>query len=203
MPVSFLPNEQRENYGRYTVALSQQDLARYFHLDDADYALITKKRGDYNRLGFAVQLCTARYLGTFLDHPFSVPASVIHTLSNQLCLEVVAVEGMRSYSIGEQRWQHAAEIRTHYGYVEITERQKSASVSPAGCIRCVGRVLTGQVCCSSVRLPGLVTHKVLLPGYIALSNATSPVYAVEWRSDYGDLFVVASIVNSKQSLKSC
>jgi hypothetical protein len=61
---------------------------------------------------------------------------------------VVAVRGWYSLFTTDIELAHDANV------VEITERQKSASVSPAGCIRCVGRVLTGQVCCSSVRLPG-------------------------------------------------
>lgn len=121
MPVSFLSNEQRESYGRYTGAPSADDLARYFHLDDSDQALIAQKRGAHNRLGFAVQLGTLRYLGTFLESPLAVPAPVLHTLAKQL--RIKTVDDAKAYSTGEQRWQHATEIQTHYGYVEITERR--------------------------------------------------------------------------------
>lgn len=167
MPVGFLPNEQRESYGRYTVAISSDDLARYFHLDDADQALIAKKRGDYNRFGFAVQLCTVRYLSTFLDDPLDVPVPVMQTLANQLGIEVE--ESLRVYSIGEQRWQHAAEIRTRYGYVEITEHK-------------IGFRLTRwlySLCWTGTDRPSvlferattwLITHKVLLPGYSTLER---------------------------------
>jgi len=121
VPVSFLSNEQRENYGRYTGSPSAEDLARYFHLDDTDRALIAQKRGEHNRLGYALQLGTVRYLGTFLDNPLDVPVSVLHTLAKQL--DIDARDDAGAYRAGKQRWQHAEEIRVRYGYVEITERQ--------------------------------------------------------------------------------
>ena len=167
MPVSFLSNEQRESYGRYTGAPSADDLARYFHLDDSDHALIAQKRGAHNRLGFAVQLGTLRYLGTFLESPLAVPAPVLHTLAKQL--RIKTVDDAKAYSTGEQRWQHATEIQTHYGYVEITERR-------------IGFRLTRwlyALCWTGTDRPTvlfertvtwLVTHKVLLPGCSTLER---------------------------------
>ena len=43
----------------------QDDLIRYYSFNDPDFSLIQQRRGEANRLGFAVQLCLLRYPGFF------------------------------------------------------------------------------------------------------------------------------------------
>jgi len=56
MPVSFLTPIQRERYDQYSGAMSADEIARYFHLDDEDREWIARKRRDSSRLGYALQL---------------------------------------------------------------------------------------------------------------------------------------------------
>lgn len=167
MPVRFLTPAQRERFGRYTGPPSVDDLARYFHLDDVDLALIAQKRGDHNRLGFALQLTTVRFLGTFLEDPLTVPTPVIQALSRQL--RVTRPACLARYREGRQRQLHVVEIRTRYGYRDFTDRGAGFRLT---------RWLYA-LCWTGTERPGLLferatdwllAQKVLLPGVSVLER---------------------------------
>ena len=102
MPANFLSEDQKVGYGNYHGELTKETLARYFHLDDFDRMNISEKRGEHNRLGYAVLLCTVRYLGSFPDLTTITPVAVIDFLAEQLHIESGS-EQVSIYNSGKQR----------------------------------------------------------------------------------------------------
>jgi Domain of unknown function (DUF4158) len=93
----------------YTGDPDQAQLDRYFHLDTADRDLVDIRRGEHNRLGFAVQLGTVRFLGAFLADPTEVPWAVAAHLAAQLGIadpgvlkQYAAREGTNRLHAGER-----------------------------------------------------------------------------------------------------
>src|SRR6266540_2429299 len=120
MPTEFLTDDQEQAYGHYLGPPSTQQLSRYFHLDDADRERVNERRGADNKLGFAVQLTTVRFLGTFLAEPTDLPADVVAYVAAQLGIRDVAC--LVDYAARPATaWEHAAEIRRIYGFVDFTD----------------------------------------------------------------------------------
>jgi TnpA family transposase len=188
MPVAFLSTSQRESHGKYVGEPSTQELAQYFHLDDTDRAQIVERHGDANRLGFALQLTTVRFVGTFLDDPTTVPKAVMATISAQLGIDINT--DLTRYRDGKRRFAHAAEIRNDHGYLDYTDRAAGFGLT---------RWLYAQ-CWTGTERPSalferattwMLAHKVLLPGATQLERFIAKLrQRVEvrlWRLLSGDL----------------
>lgn len=102
-------------YGGFAEAPSRQELERYCFLDDMDRELVAKRRGDHNRLGFALQLVTVRCLGTFLADPLDVPTVVVDYLASQL--GIADASCVKAYLEREKtRFEHQWGIAREYGW---------------------------------------------------------------------------------------
>lgn len=118
MPVYLLSTDQLKQYGRYNETPTTEQLAHYFYLSDADLLWVNKRRRTHNKLGFALQLCTLRFLGTFLTDPVDVPSEVLVYVARQL--KIADLSCVKKYMDREQtHWEHADEIKTELGYKDF------------------------------------------------------------------------------------
>lgn len=172
MPVGFLTDEQRRRYGYFHRPPTPEECTRYFHLDDTDRNLIAAHRGDHNRLGFAVQLCTVRFLGTFLDDLSEVPPSVVLLLAQQLSIE--KADCITSYCASRQRWDHTGEIRRHGGYTDYSDPIKQFRLNRwLYALSWTGTDRPGMLFDRAT--VWLITHKVLLPGVTVLERQVARI----------------------------
>jgi hypothetical protein len=115
MPVDFLTAEQKRAYAQYPKNLNDNQLSKYFYLDDKDKKLIFECRRSYNQVGYALQLTTARFIGTFLTNPIRVPDVVKKHVANQL--KVDDYSDLTKYMERKAtRSNHVKEIKEIYGY---------------------------------------------------------------------------------------
>ncbi len=168
MAIQILSDEQRRRYARFAGSPSPEQLARHFHLDIADQEIIQTLRGDHNRLGFALMLCSARFLGAFPDSETEVPKSVRVTLARQIALEPDA--SLSGYFGSRQRERHLAAIQESYGFSDFLAE---------GYARFRLARWLYALCWSGDDHPGpliergiswLIANKVLLPGVTTLER---------------------------------
>lgn len=117
----FISLSDRENLNRFPSDIPEDDLIAFFTLSTTDKALLVNKRKDHNRLGFALQLCTVRYLGYCPNDLINIPATVISYLAKQLEIispvDLLIRYGQRQHT----RTDHLQEIMAFLGYTKAKQ----------------------------------------------------------------------------------
>ncbi|WP_261574656.1 Tn3 family transposase [Frankia gtarii] len=177
MPVEFLTDEQAEGYGKFREVPTRPEMERFFFLDDVDRDLIALRRTRHHQLGFAVQMCTVRYVGRFLvDDPLDVPSSVVEHLAAQLGIDDASC--VKRYTERRQTvYDHAWEIRDAYGYHQFEDAEWGRKLRSF----LHGRAWThaeGPVALFNQAVGWLRRHRVLLPGVSVLAKQVAAVRSV-------------------------
>jgi TnpA family transposase len=187
VPVEFLSDDEvlaYEGFGSPLPEFSADELQAHFTLDDEDRRLaLTGRRGDHNRLGFALQLVTVRYLGLFLDDPLAAPWSVVDFLAMQL--EIADPSCVKSYTDPTTRYRQIREIKRSLGLRDFSKAADEVSAwvyAQAWSTGDKAKTLFGGV------VGWLRQENIVLPGVTSLTRlvasardaATNDLYATLW-----------------------
>ncbi|WP_331728433.1 DUF4158 domain-containing protein (plasmid) [Streptomyces atratus] len=178
MPVEFLSDDQAASYGKFNEEPTRPELERFFYLDDEDRKLIAKRRGDHNRLGFALQMCTVRFIGRCLpDDPLDVPWVVIEHIAEQLGIEDVSC--VKAYTERKPTaYEHAWEIRDAYEYHEYDDPEWVRKFRTFLHGRAWTAHSEGPKALFDYAVGWLRKNRVLLPGVSVLARQVSEVRTI-------------------------
>jgi TnpA family transposase len=91
MPSYFLTNAERERFNQFPSLISEEDLIAFFTLSASDRIEIETLRGTHNRFGFALQICTLRFLGFIPQDLSSAPIEATQFIGEQLALPITCL----------------------------------------------------------------------------------------------------------------
>ncbi|KOX59072.1 hypothetical protein ADL19_05905 [Streptomyces purpurogeneiscleroticus] len=97
----------------YDLPTERRDLVRHYTLSASDRAAVRRCRGDHNRLGTALMLCTLRYPGRALRAGECPPPALIDFVASQLDIDPAAFDGSAAAERSRQR--HAITCQAHLG----------------------------------------------------------------------------------------
>jgi len=165
---NFLSPTHYEVYGQYNGNPSEAQLARYFYLDDFDREQMSQGRKSARRLGFALQLTSLRFLGTYPQDLSRIPTVVFVFIADQLDIKLKAAK-LKQYSESQGFWTHQRQINQIYGYRLFHALEPSYQFL---------RWLYTRAWLGSERpsvlfdlsIAWLIDHKILLPGITVLER---------------------------------
>jgi TnpA family transposase len=168
---SKLSRQQRKAYGQYNGAPTPDQLTQFFFLDDQDLTDIRTRRTETNRLGYALQLCSLRFLGTAFGSVSQVPLNVVKFVARQLSIRNPRCR----HDYSEHSYKaHLVQLQARYGYQDF-----HATLPHFRYLRWLyARAWSGDESFGvlfDLSTQYLVTHKILLPGVTVLERLVNRV----------------------------
>jgi TnpA family transposase len=118
VPTGFLSDAERERLDSFPALVVAGDIETHFTLSRADRRQIPRTASPANRLGFALQLGTLRFLGFCPDDLGSAPEAVVAFVARQL--DVAPGELVQYGRRGQTRTEHFRQIRQYLGFRKAT-----------------------------------------------------------------------------------
>src|SRR5689334_13991637 len=144
---------------------AETDLIRYWTLDGADLGAVDRRRGDHNRLGFALQLCAFRFPGRLLRSGEVIPETALHFVAEQIGVSAAA---LADYARRPQtRREQLDGLRAAFGfrmYAPEHRRDIAAWLLP------VALATTGAPVVAAALMDELRRRRIIAPGSSVLER---------------------------------
>ena len=109
-----MTEDQRKELTQIPPDMSDWEIAKHYTLSASDIEVIRQNRKDYNRIGFALQLCSLRYPGWMLTNIKEIPNTVTYYVANQINAKT---NDIQRYGLHENtRLEHLRKLRDLYGF---------------------------------------------------------------------------------------
>ncbi|MBA3789574.1 Tn3 family transposase [Patescibacteria group bacterium] len=119
----FLKADNREAFNNFPSSIDENDLIAHFLLTPDDLALVRSNRTQTQRLGFALLLCSLRYLGFFPQNLLTAPDNMIHYLAEQTDCDVEAIMSYGQRSDTRQEHQRIIMAYLDFRWFKPSEEQ--------------------------------------------------------------------------------
>ncbi len=95
----------------------ESTMLKHYVLNDDDIFHINCRRGDHNRLGFALQLCAFRYPGRFIQPDEPLPSKFVTFVSAQLGINPIKAEIYAKRS--QTHYEHSVVLQKTYDFLSF------------------------------------------------------------------------------------
>ncbi len=117
MPVDFLSTAERDRWQHFPDVIPHEDLIAFFWLSEEESREVHRQREPQNRLGYALQLCTLRYLGFVPDDLQATPPEVVTFVAEQLAVTPTVLIAYASRR--RTQTDHQLSVQAYLGFRSI------------------------------------------------------------------------------------